>query len=350
MINFVIIYIVLCGLYLIDKNIKSINIIGHVLIYIIASLIASSLVGFRPLDAGFDTEPYVLFYESLEGVSFNNLNSVYAYNFQTDYFYIYWNYFISKLGFNSSEFLYITAVISVFFVLIAFKKLFKSESLLVFIALYSTPGFVMFFGNAMRQGLALPVFILAIYCFLNRKYFLSGVLILITSLFHKYTGVILAITLFLSLFSFKLIENRKLLLLLVLILLQPIILLLQNIIFSIYPSVYLTMGGYEYFYHYSYIVFLLLYIIYSFKLKINNQKIKNMFNIYTILSIITSSLWFNPTAFGRVLYLVYPFMLFFIIYMFSFIKERRLKYVLLIIFLFVGIYFFITDSTQITLN
>lgn len=350
MTTFIIIFIALSVLYLIDKNLYPENKIGHVFIYIIASIIASYLVGIRPLDAGFDTETYVAFYESFEGISFNSLFSIFAYNFQTDYLYLIWNYFISKLGLSSTEFIYITAVVSVFLLLLASNKIFRSENLFVFLGLYSTPGFVMLFGNAMRQGMALPVFILAIHYFLNRKYLFSSILVIVTSLFHTSTGLILAFTLFLSFFSFKIIEHHKILIFIGLLFLQPIMLLFQKFIFSIYPSVYLTIGGFEYFYHYSYITFILLYIILNFKLQIKNQKMRNLFSLYTILSIIISSLWFNPTTYGRVLYLAYPFMLFFIIYMFSFIKERRLKYMLLIVFLLAGIYFFMTDSTQITLN
>lgn len=350
MTTFIIIFIVLSVLYLVDKNLNPKNKIGHIFIYIMASIVASYLVGNRHLDAGFDTKIYVAFYESIEGISFKSIFSIFAYNFQSDYLFVIWNYLISKLGLSSSGFIYITAVASVFFFLLASNKLFSSENLLVFLGLYSTPGFIMLFGNAMRQGMALPVFILAIHYFLNRKYLFSGILVIVTSLFHTYTGLILAFTLFLSFFTFRIIEHRKLLIFIGLLFLQPIILLFQKLIYSVYPSVYLTIGSFEYFYHYAYIIFLLLYIILNFKLQIKNQKIRNLFSLYTILSIIISSFWFNQIAYGRVLYLAYPFMLFFTIYMFSFIKERRLKYMLLIVFLLAGIYFFMTDSTQITLN
>lgn len=347
--KFIFIYIIialLIGIYRFIKN----PTLKCLLVILPISILSSSIVGLRPLNAGFDTEVYVSYFNSIQGETLLTFNNAYSYNFSTEYLYKLWNLFISKFTSDAQVFLFVTSFFSVLLSIYSFKKLFGANYLLVFLFLFTTPGFTMLYGNGIRQGLAFPFFILAVYYFLNKKHLMALIFILITPLFHLYSGVFSIFTFVLYVLLNKFIIKKPLVTFIFLVFLQPLSSLLQNAIYSIYPSVYLEYGGNEYLFHYSFIIFLILFLLYNFKLKIKNPKIQNIFSIYTVMVATISIIWFAPTAYGRILYLSFPFMCFFILYLHSFIKEKITKPILIVLFLFIGIYFYNSNSVKRTMS
>src|SRR5690606_23174640 len=108
-------------------------------------------------------------YYSAIGSDFSDFKKIYSYGWESDYLYRAWNFLIANLGLSVKEFIWLTAFVSILLFLVSLRKLFPREYLLVFLFFYATPAFISLFGNAIRQGLATPFFLLSIYYFFRKK-------------------------------------------------------------------------------------------------------------------------------------------------------------------------------------
>jgi membrane-associated HD superfamily phosphohydrolase len=108
--------------------------------------------------------------------------------------------------------------------------------------------------------------------------------------------------------------------------------------------------GSAYFFHYSYIIFLFLLLVYSYSIKVKGEYMNKLFNFYIILTLIPSLIWYSSVAYGRIIYLSFPFMSFFLVILGDKFKEKWLEFLLVVVMLSVGIYFYSTSSMQATLT
>lgn len=351
MLNYIIIYIILSIVFFLEKPLKLDK--GkqtYIFLILPIALISSTLVGLRPLNAGYDTVKYINYYRSLTNETFSTFLSEYSQGWETDYLYRIWSFALSALNLSEENFLYITAFVSIFFFLIALKKLFKKDYLLIFLFFYATPAFVSLFGNAIRQGLALPFFIFSIAYFFENKKFKLLLSVLCTLFIHNYTGGYLIIILVLYKIFSGYIEKNKITVFFILLCLQPLMYFLADNIYRLYPSKYTEYIGPNYFFHYSFVVFLMLYVAYRLKNRLQPTKNKQLFTIYIIISGLSSVLWFNTVAFGRILFVGFPFLALYINNLKYFYKNSMVVYLLILIMLGVGIYFYTSPSIQETLT
>lgn len=351
MINYIVIFIFI-SIVLVIQNPLQLNKGKRRVLFVIfpVAFISSLLVGLRPLNAGYDTFKYINYYRSVAHETYFTFFNKYSYNWETEYLYRIWSFSLSNLNVGEENFLLITAFVSIFLFLIALKKLFKEDYLLIFLFFYATPPFVALFGNAIRQGLSLPFFILAIAYFFENKKFKLLLSILCTLFIHNYTGVYLIIILVLYKFLSGFIEKKRIAIFFILLFLQPLGYFLTDYIYRLYPTKYTEFIGAEYFFHYSFILFLLLYVIYRIKNRLTLENDKQLFSIYIIISGVSSLLWFNPIAYGRVLYLGFPFLALYINNLKYFYKSNWVVYLLILMMFGAGIYFFTSPSTQGTLT
>ena len=347
--NFIIVYIIIAATFLIHDFVRP-NSKTPLLLLLFIAAISSTIVGLRPLSAGYDTITYVAYYESITSETFTEFKELYAYNFENDYLYRFWNFIINSFGADSQDFLYITAFVSIFLFLVAIQKVFKQNSLLIFLFFFSSPAFISLFGNAIRQGLAIPFYLFAIYYFFEKKKYQMIVSVLLALFFHNYTGIILILILiFLKLF-YNLIVKYKYIVFILMLVIEPISYYLSGFIYSIYSVEYFTFIGFDYLFHYSLLLFLYLYFIYCFRVKRISDDNRNKFATYTIITFITSFLWFNKDSFGRILYLGFPFLCYFLSNLAVLYKQKWILALIVVIMFFVGIYFFTSESAVETLS
>ena len=351
MIEFTIIYLAIALLAFIKVLFKWDTGIKDVLISLLSAFITSILVGLRPLSAGYDTEVYVNYFNSLNNESIFTFNEVYSYNFPLDYLFKLWTFIISSLNLDAKGFIYITALVSIFLFLQALKKLFDDKYLLVFLIFFATPGFVMLFGNGIRQGLAIPFFLFAIKQFLDKRWNIMLLNIAITLLIHQTSGLILIVTFLAMRVLPKTVFKNRLITFLLFIFLQPLAFYLRRFVYLIYSTGYLTgETSSNYFFHYSFILFLFLYIFHYFVMKNNDIYVGKVFHIYIILTLIPSLFWYADVAYGRVIYLSYPFMSFFLINIDKKFKQKWVSFLLVLLMFAVGVYFYSSDSIISTLT
>ena len=349
MANFFIVYAFIVAAIVFEKLVVNRS-FGRAVLFVAVAIIAATIVGLRPLDAGYDTAVYVSYFNLIGHENLLSINEVYAYNFQYDYLYKLWNFFLAKLGFDESSYLYITACVSILLFLVSLEKLFRRDSLLIFLLFYSTPAFVSLFGNAIRQGLSIPFFLFTLYHLLTGKRILMFVFFAITILLHNFTGIILLVLVGIRVLLLPLMRNRKALLLVLLLLIQPAAYYLSSVLYTILPTEYLTFVGGEYFFHYSFVLFLAIYAI-SFLTNLTlTSRDGQLLEIYISISFVTSLVWYHPDTFGRVVYLGFPFLCFFVSRYTRLYNIGWMKPAMILGMLFVGMYFFGQSSTSTTLS
>ncbi len=351
LISFIATYLYIAFNYFIERPLK-LNKGGKNVVFIILPtvIISSLLVGLRPLTAGNDTIKYVTYYKSLQGSSWLNFWDVYSLSWETDYLYNIWNYLLSWLGVDVQAFIYITAVTSILLFLLALRKLVGKDYLLVFLFFMATPGFVAMFGNAIRQGLALPFFLFTLaYCY-EKKWIKMILFALITLFLHNSTGVFLILGV-LGLWLFrKPIKRRRVRVLFVVLLIEPIMYFFMGQINSLFPNRYTIFSGTDYFFHYSFVLFIFLYVGFRFPNRIKRQRMAYLFAAYVVMTALTAIFWFNTIAYGRLIYLTFPFLALFLNNTKYFFKEKWMTYLIIFLMLGVGIYFYSAESVIETLS
>ncbi|UGU14374.1 EpsG family protein [Sinomicrobium kalidii] len=351
MLNFILIYIFIVGVFLLERPLK-LHEGKRTLWFVIlpVAIVSSTLVGLRPLTAGFDTIKYVTYYNFLQYDTFSTFMDVYSYNWKGDYIYRFWNFALSWLGVSPQHFLYITASVSIFLFILSLRKLVGKDYLLIFLFFYATPGFVQLFANAIRQGFSLAFFLFAIAYYYEQRKIKLFLSVAVTLFLHNSTGIVLIMCLLMiSLFS-KLIKKHNKFVFVFLLLLQPLMYFFVDLINRFYPSVYTLYESSEYFFHYSFITFLFLYIFYKIRFKLRSKKGEFLFTTYIIITILTSLFWFNPTTFGRIVYLSFPFLALYINNLKYLYEQHWIALLLIVIMFGIGVYFFNTEATRNMLN
>ncbi|RMA93305.1 EpsG family protein [Hydrogenothermus marinus] len=146
------------------------------------------LVALRPINAGNDTPRYIQTYEKITTITSAPLTGYEGFGSREIGFW-YLLAFIKKFFSLSPEnFLIFYTFLSFFITLICFYivlKQFKLESYtpLALSYLFSTY-YIVYFGNALRQILIIPLLLLSFYLFYKDKYILGFTIIFIASLFH----------------------------------------------------------------------------------------------------------------------------------------------------------------------
>lgn len=210
---------------------------------------------------------------------------------------------------------------------------------------FSFPGFVVTFGNTIRQGLALPFMLLSVYYLINGNKKRSVLFIIITFFFHNFTGII-ALVVFLG-FNFNLLRRVMNSLLGYFIFFIPLLgYLLSSILFRFYPSYYFETVSLVYVYHYTFIIGFLLFVF--FKLERKEKFLNDALMMIFIILLVTANFFsFNEVAFGRFLYLPFTFLIY---YLYMFFRKYKLELFYYLILFLLGIYFINSEATLQTLS
>ena len=208
----------------------------------------------------------------------------------------------------------------------------------------------MLFGNAIRQGLSISFFMFSIYYLLQKKNIYYAILFLIiTTFFHTSTGFVLLLVI-LIMNSFYLIQRKNPFILLIIIILIRIASYFLAPLFESFGNTYLMKGtGFSYLLHYSFVFFIILYIFYE-RCKFKDEISAKLFAVFTSLIALSSFVWYNDVTYGRIIYLYYPFLIYFIVYLNKYFEKNIIKIFFIIIFILLGCYFYSSESMVSTLN
>lgn len=145
--------------------------------------VLSVVCGFRNFDSGYDTESYIYLFENLN--SYEDILNGYM-SWKGDYFFTFLTFLSKMLSPNPRFFLVVVSFVSLLLITKGLKKLFESnkDKFLLICLFYCTPMVFLLFGNVIRQGLAVSLFIFGLsYYNTNRKIFY--LFLLLAFLSHK---------------------------------------------------------------------------------------------------------------------------------------------------------------------
>lgn len=146
-------------------------------------IVFSLICGFRNFNSGYDTEGYINLFDNL-----NSLQDIFFgyMSWKGDYFFTLITLVLKKIGANGRYFLLILSFISVSILIKGLKKLFEGnkDSFLLISLFYSTTIPFLLFGNVIRQGLAISLFLYGLSQYhANRKSYYLFLILSILS--HK---------------------------------------------------------------------------------------------------------------------------------------------------------------------
>lgn len=130
----------------------------------------------RNYTIGTDTETYTINFVSKTDSQYFNFTSDIEYGYQ------FLEFIILSLTHNYFWLFFITSFFVVNFYLITIKRL--SENYILSVFIYITFGFYTFSFNGLRQGIAMSICFFALPLMLERKFFKYSLFILLSSLFH----------------------------------------------------------------------------------------------------------------------------------------------------------------------
>ncbi|NLR61866.1 EpsG family protein [Chitinophaga polysaccharea] len=313
----------------------------------ITILLAAVVVGTRPLDAGFDTKGYIEAYNSLDKSLLESFLIVKHY-FGVSIEPLFWGYAwgLSKIGVSPSGFLFITAFISILLTSWAYRKVDPDYYYLSFLGVIFSGSFINLYGNAIRQGLAIPFFLMAFFHFLhgeNRKVILYGI---ITFLLHQYTGILVMLFYLIRFVPFRFYIG---------IWLGCFFLafVIKSGILSSIPgfSTYAKGSSFAYLVHPTFLEFPIYYFfLIHFKL-LNDNYLRKLFEFIAVVFLLQTLFIFNIYSYNRVgmlRFLLEPIIYTRIIFQLKPVKAS--KQVLLLIFFLYGLSIYLSEAVQTTLS
>lgn len=317
------------------------------LLGLVIVVLASLIVGTRELNAGFDTKGYV------EAYSLLDTNIVSSYIVIKQYFGIsieplFWGFawVLSKLGATPEQFLLIVAFISIFLTGYTYRKIDPEYYYLSFVGVLFSGSFISLYGNAMRQGMAIPFFLLALYFFMqgrNRKAILFAI---ITFFIHQYTGALVFLFYLSRLVPWKLFPVIWLGSLLMAI-------AISSGVLNWIPGIahYAKASGLAYLVHPTYIEFpIYYYLLHRFNM-LEDEKLEKMVHFMAAVFLLQTIFITNIYSYNRIGLM--RFVLEPIIYARLFTKLKPVKashQLLLLLFLVYGTMIYFSESVQKTLN
>lgn len=267
----------------------------NAVIALITITLAAVVVGTRPLDAGFDTKGYVAAYNLLDKNLFQSLLLIREY-FGVAIEPFFWGYawLLSKSGLSDEAFLFVTAFLSIFLTYLAYRKLDCNYHYLSFIGVIFSGSFINLYGNAIRQGLAIPFFLMAFYHFQRGNHGKVFLLAVITFLCHQFTGMLIVLFYAIQFVPFKF---------------YPIIWLgclftsfvLMTGVLSFVPGLapYIKGGSFAYLIHPTYLEFPIYYFfIMKFEL-LEDKYFEKLFQFVAVVFLLQTLFIFNIYSYNR---------------------------------------------------
>lgn len=170
----------------------------RLIIFLLIPISFSFIVGNRDINAGFDTSKYVSGFQLTEGENLLDIPTIIKEKLGIGNEPLFWGvvWSISLLTNDPNKFLLLLAVISSVTLIFSLRVVNSQYCVVIFLLIAVSGTFINLFGNAVRQGLAIPFGILAIYYFLVLKDKKYGMLFsVLTFGFHYSSGVILMMAL-----------------------------------------------------------------------------------------------------------------------------------------------------------
>jgi len=177
-------------------------------VILIFYLLGSYFIGLRPLDAGFDTPSYVRAFLQIDDIF--SAREVGKNTFGNTEF-LYWPMQSFFKNFLSDPQAWLFLQYSIVFLLlgISYRYLVMDTPIPVFIFVFVLLTFdLVYFGNALRQGLAFPIGVISVYFLIQKKYFHYLLLVGISIGLH-WSSLIFLLT---PIFQFALFQRRSFLL------------------------------------------------------------------------------------------------------------------------------------------
>ena len=319
----------------------------NAVITFISIVLASLLVGTRPLDAGYDTKGYVEAYNLLDTNIFQSLLVIKQY-FGVSIEPIFWGYawLVSKLGASDTVFIFVTAFISILLTGIMYRKMDDRYYYLSFIGVLFSGSFINLYGNAIRQGLAIPFFLLAFYHYLNGNNRKVLLYLIITFFIHQYTGMLMVIF-----FLVRLVPFRIYWILWLGCFLGAFVIASGLLNFIPGLSHYARPGGLLYLVHPTYLEFPVYYLLLKRTDLLEDEKFNKMIQFVAVVFLFQTLFIANIYAYNRIgllRFIVEP-----IIYTRLFLKikpEKASRQIVLAVFFAYGLSIFLSETVQTTLS
>lgn len=186
-------------------------------VILIFYLLGSYFIGLRSLDAGFDTPSYVRSFLEIDDIFSAREVGINTFG-NTELLYWPVQSFLKNFIPDPQSWLFLQYSITFLFISLSYKYLVKDTFVPMFIFVFVLLTFdLVYFGNALRQGLAFPIGVISIYFFIHRKYFTYLLLVFLSISLHWSSLIFLLAPLF------QLILNQKRLFLLLFYLVLPIL-------------------------------------------------------------------------------------------------------------------------------
>ncbi|WP_168927786.1 EpsG family protein [Chitinophaga terrae (ex Kim and Jung 2007)] len=310
-------------------------------------VLASAIVGFRPLNAGYDTKGYVEAYELLDK-SFVESFLVIKQYFGVSIEPFFWGYawLLNSFGLTSKEFLFCTALISISLTGLVYRKIDPKFFFISFLGVLFSGSYINLYGNAIRQGLAMPFFLLALYHGMNGSNIKVIIYAVITFLFHQFTGL-LAVLIFLPrLLPFRFYG---------IIWLSTFVLtfIIKLGLFNFVPGIaqYLKGSSWAYLIHPTYLEFpIYSYLVIRLKLR-EDWMFYRIFKFVAVVFLVQTLFVFNIYAYNRIGLL--RFILEPIIYTRIILSIKPIKaasQIAILVFFIYGAFIFFSQTVQDTLS
>lgn len=171
------------------NSLDAMYVVVHSLLFVIFSV---TFFGFRDSGLGSDTEMYERYYNELSGLTF--LDAIFYNRFEPGF--SLYTYILSAFENVSVYFVGVALFQAVLFMWAAGKMFDRKLYVLFLLALLSLPFYINLSVNIIRQGLAMPLVLLATLCLINNERGKFVTYIIVASIFH-YSALIFIMLLFL---------------------------------------------------------------------------------------------------------------------------------------------------------